>query len=199
VVIAVNKLMGFFELKESGLPAVPWKQYDANTKFDEKYLWTVRMAVYTGSDFNLPRAVGKNSEEALKIASELYNRYNDNGMVVYYPYFIADKSGTLQVNSTEIIIEAVEKDLWNLVTHNRKNVTIINNGQDMKFYGDEKFLRRSEISELYAYAEKTKKTFRRYITSGKTLLLEWSYAYKTDVNNSPIGEKYLVFYEIKEV
>jgi hypothetical protein len=191
--------MGFFELKESGLPAVPWKQYDEKTKLDDKYLWTVRMAVYEGSDFSLPRVVGKRAEEAMKAANDLYNRYKDNGMVVYYPYFIAEKSGTLQVSTNEIVVEAVEKDLWNLVTYNKKNITIINNGQDTKIFGDENFLGEAEASELYAYAEKVRRIFRRYIIAGKTLLLEWSYAYKSDINNSPIGDKYLVFYEIKEI
>lgn len=197
--IALNKLMGFFELKESGLPAVPWKAYDDKTNLDERYLWTVRVAVYEGGDFNLPRVVGKSAEEASKAADELCNRYSNNGMVVYYPYFIAEKSGTLQVSSSEIVVEAVEKDLWNLVTYNRKNVTVINDGQESRIFGDEKFLRKTELHELYTYADKVKKIFRRYILSGKTLLLEWSYAYNTDVNNCPIGEKYLVFYEIKEV
>jgi hypothetical protein len=199
VVIALNKLMGFFELKDSGLPAVPWKQYEEKIKLDERYLWTVRLAVYEGSDFNLPRVIGKSSEEALKAANDFYNRYRDNGIVVYYPYFIAEKSGTLQVCTSGTVVEAVEKDLWNLVTYNRKNVTIINNEQGINFIGDEKFLRKTELSELYTYAEKIKKIYRGYIASGKTLILEWSYAYKTDINNCPIGEKYLVFYEIKEI
>lgn len=191
--------MGFFELRDSGLPAVPWKQYDEKSKMDETFLWTVRVSVYEGSDFSLPRVVGKKADEALKAANDFYNRYKDNGMVVYYPYFIAEKSGTLQVSSSETIVEGVEKDLWNLVTYNRKNVTIINDGQDIKVFGDEKFLGKTELSELYTYAERIKKIFRRYIASGKTLLLEWSYAYKSDINNCPIGEKYLVFYEIKEI
>ncbi|MCM0648252.1 hypothetical protein NBE98_07685 [Clostridium swellfunianum] len=195
----MNKLLGFFELKDSGLPAVPWKQFDEATMLDDKYLWTVRMAVYEGNDFSLPRVVGKRAEEALEAAKDFFNKYRYNGMVVYYPYFIAEKSGTLQVNASDIVVEAVEKDLWNLVTHNRKNVTIINDGNDLKIFGDEKFLKEYELNELYLYAGKIRRIFKRYITEGKTLLLEWSYAYKTDVNNSPIGEKYLVFYEIKEI
>jgi hypothetical protein len=191
--------MGFYELKDSGLPTVPWKQFDERTKLDENYLWTVRMAVYQGSDFNLPRIVGKKAGEACEAAAELYNKYKDNGVIVYYPYFIAEKSGTLQVSTSEIVIEAVDKDLWNLVTYNRKDVTIINNGKNLEIFGDEKFLKKTELNELDTYAEKVRLLFRNYIFAGKTLLLEWSYAYKTDVNSYPIGEKYLVFYEIKEI
>ena len=49
----MNKLMGFLELKEMSLPSIPWKQYTGNEKLDEKYLWTIRSAVYRGED--LPR------------------------------------------------------------------------------------------------------------------------------------------------
>lgn len=190
--------MGFFELKDSGLPSVPWKQFDESTKLDENYLWTIRMAVYEGVDFNLPRLVGKNADEAIQGAKELYNRYKDNGMIVYYPYFIAEKSGTLQISNEEIVIEAVDKDLWNLVTDHKKDVTIIKK-DSLKIFGNKKFISSDELEELYTYADKVKKIFRNYIVAGKTLLLEWSYAYKTDIQNKPIGDRYLVFYEIKEI
>ena len=57
----MNKLMGFLELKEMNLPAVPWKQYSGSEKMDEQYLWTVRCAKYWGDDLNLPRCVGKDA------------------------------------------------------------------------------------------------------------------------------------------
>jgi hypothetical protein len=191
--------MGFFELKESGLPAVPWQEFSEKSVFDDRYLWTVRMALYEGSDFNLPRLIGKKADEAQEGARQLLKNYNHNGMVVYYPYFIAEKSGTLQVNNSEIIIEAVEKDLWNLVTYNKKDITFIKREQSVEVHGNEAFFKKNELDELLQYSNKVKSIFRRFILSGKTLLLEWSYAYKTDANNEPIGDKYLVFYEIKEI
>ena len=196
----MNKLMGFYELKDSGLPAVPWKYFDTSVKLNESYLWTVRTAVDKGEDLNLPRIVGKPAKEALQGATELYNRYKDCGMVLYYPYFIANKSGTLQVSSDNFVIEAVKDDLWNLVTYNKKDVTIIKRNNNQPVYdGNRDFLDKDEDLELSNYAEKVRKIFRDYFYSGKTLLLEWSYAFNTDINKNAIGDKYLVFYEIREI
>mgnify|MGYP007086222378 CR=1 FL=1 len=50
--------MGFLELKEMRLPSVPWKQYTGEEEFEDKYLWTVRSAVYRGDDLNLPDLLG---------------------------------------------------------------------------------------------------------------------------------------------
>lgn len=52
----MNKLMGFLELKEMKLPSVPWKQYTGKENFEDRYLWTVRSAVYRGNDLNLVSA-----------------------------------------------------------------------------------------------------------------------------------------------
>lgn len=195
----MNKLMGFFELKDSGLPSVPWKSFDEKVELDSSLLWTIRTALYSKEDINLPRVVGKTAEEAYDKALELYKRYGDSGMIIYYPYFIADKSGTLKIDREEMVIEAVDKDLWNLVTYNNKDVTIIKRKDETKYYGVRDFLSQDELDKLNLYAEKVRKKFRDYMNSGKTLLLEWSFAYYTDINEQPKGEKYLVFYEIREI
>ena len=70
----MNKLMGFLELKEMSLPSIPWKQYTGNEKLDEKYLWTIRSAVYRGEDLNLPRLVGEDAENATKFAENLLDK-----------------------------------------------------------------------------------------------------------------------------
>lgn len=196
----MNKLMGFFELKDSGLPAVPWKVFSENVKLNEELLWTIRTAVEKGEDLNLPRLVGVRAHEAYEGALSLYNKYKDRGMIVYYPYFIAVKSGTLYVDNSKIVIEAVKKDLWNYVTYNRKDVTVVIE-QDGKVHieGDPDFLEKDEVSELEGYALKVKGLFRGFVAEGRGILLEWSYSYDTDVNKHPIGEKYLVFYEIRTV
>lgn len=191
--------MGFYELKDSGLPAVPWKYFNNDVQLDNKLLWTVRVAVDKGEDLNLPRIVGMPSKEAMSGALDLYKKYKNIGMVIYYPYFIADKSGTLKVSSDEIVIEAVEKDLWNLVTYNKKNVTIISKIDGLIYDGDKSFLSNNEMEELHFYATNIRKKFRDYMTTGKTLLLEWSYAYNTNIDKTPVGDKYLVFYEIREI
>jgi hypothetical protein len=195
----MNKLMGFYELKDSGLPSVPWRNFDESTVMDSSLLWTVRTATYRGEDLNLPRTVGKSSEEAYCAALDLYKRYKDIGTVIYYPYFIAEKSGTLRVSSEDTVIEAVHKDLWNLVTYNNKDVTIIINKDNVFIDGSKEFLSDQELEELRAYNNKIRRKFRDYMISGKTLLLEWSYAYNSDIYKKPKGDKYLVFYEIREI
>ena len=42
---------------------------------------------------------------------------------LFYPYFVAENSDTLEVQDNGIVIEAVYKDLWNLVTNNDLEVT----------------------------------------------------------------------------
>lgn len=196
----MNKLMGFFELKDSGLPAVPWREFDENVNLNENLLWTIRTAIDRGDDLNLPRIVGVKANEAYDGALNLYNKYRKNGIVVYYPYFIAKKSGTLCVDSFKIVIEAVNKDLWNFVTYNEKDVTIIiNNDSKIRFDGNMDFLKEDELSELYTHGLRIRRLFRDIISEGQSILLEWSYAHNTDVNRKPIGDQYLVFYEIRTI
>ncbi|MCX7745566.1 MAG: hypothetical protein N2645_01565 [Clostridia bacterium] len=195
----MNKLEGFYELKKSGLPSVPWEKYDANTVFDEKILWTVRSAVLLGDDLNLPRKVGVNSYEAKEFADQLINNLGENGMVLFYPYFIADKSGVMEVSADRVVIEAVKDDLWNLVTNNKKDVTIIISEEDIFYDGNKDFLSNDEITKLLGYSTSVKRMFRSLIAEGKSIFLEWSFAYISDINKKPTGKKELVFYEIRSV
>lgn len=93
----MNKLLGFFELKDSLLPTIPWRIFDKDVKLDSNMLWTVRTAVHKGDDLNLPRCVGVSEKEAYDFALSTSKKYGENGMIIYYPYFIAEKSGTLNV------------------------------------------------------------------------------------------------------
>lgn len=83
----MNKLLGFYELKNSMLPTIPWKEYKMDTVLDSDILWTVRTAVYKGEDLNLPRSVGTTAEAAIEFAKSTFQRYGKNGMIIYYPYF----------------------------------------------------------------------------------------------------------------
>ena len=192
--------MGFMELREMRLPSVPWKQYTGEEEFSDDYLWTVRSAVYRGNDLNLPRSVGENSEISKMFADQLLKKINNNGIVVYYPYFIAKKSGTLEVKIDKTIIEAVENDLWNLVTYSNCEVTIITNFDGNKtFFGNKNFLDIEEQERIYKHIPEIRRLFRDDLLQGKSALLEWSFAQSCDVNKNPIGEDYLVFYEARTV
>lgn len=192
----MNKLMGFLELKEMNLPAVPWKQYSGSEKMDDHYLWTVRCAKYRGDDLNLPRCVGKDAETATAFAEKLHRRIN--GIVVFYPYFIAEKSGTLLVNKDKVIIEAVHDDLWNLVTHGERDVSITYKEESREYNGSRDFLSDDEQDNILSHVPEIRKTFRNELFS-KDILLEWSFAKNCNKDKKPVGNPYLVFYEARTV
>ena len=157
----MNKYMGFFELKALNVPSVPWDTFTSDTVLDKELLWTIRVATAAGNDLNLPRAVGVDSEEAQARGRELLREYGEKGIVIYYPYFIAEKSGVLDINSQRLVIEAVDKDLWNLVTYGRKDVTVIVRADgDMQMTGDSRFLTPDEISELMRFGAVIRGRFR---------------------------------------
>ena len=197
----MNKLMGFYELKASSLPTIPWEIYTPDVKLDASKLWTIRSAVNRGNDLNLPRLVGKSASEAKQFADKLYNELEQKGLVIYYPYFVAHKSGTLNVFYDKVIIEAVNKDLWNLVTDQDMDVSI-NFDSEMRvsnIVGNEHFLSDKEIDKFLINARKVKHIFRDCLLEGKSILLEWSYASNCSINNNVDNEQYLVFYEARTV
>lgn len=197
--VFMNKLMGFFELKNSNIPTIPWEEYTKETELDNSVLWTIRTAVLKGDDLNLPRCVGKDANTSAIFANDMLGKFNDRGLVIYYPYFIAIKSGTLNIFSDLIVIEAVKKDLWNLVTYSDREVTIRIKDNCSIIDGDGNFLTNQELNELMSQIQKIKSMFRNYLIEGKSILLEWSFALNCDINREPIGKPYLVFYEARTV
>lgn len=195
----MNKMMGFYELKELGLPAIRWKEFKKATSLDKQNLWTIRSAVQRGNDVNLPRMVGERAEIAEEFANELYEKIKDNGMVIYYPYFVAEKSGTLNIYNDKIIIEAVKEDLWNLVSYSDCEVTIIIQEDQIDFRGNKYFINQDELAELRSYANRIRGVFRQDLAEGKSILLEWSYAYDSDIEKKRRGKNYLIFFEIRTV
>ena len=197
----MNKYLGFYELKSLNIPTVRWERFTYDTELDGSKLWTIRVAVEKSKDLNLPRLIGANAEEAGKKGRELLDMFSDRGMVVFYPYFIAEKSGVLEINNTRTVIEAVEKDLWNLVTFGIKNVTMVypnsKNSSNVFFHGDREFLSGEEVDELRKFSSIIRGTYRDELSEGRSILAEWSYAYDTDVSRKPEGDRYLVFFELR--
>ena len=126
-------------------------------------------------------------------------KYGENGMVIYYPYFVAEKSGTLNVFSNKVVIEAVKEDLWNLVTYSKRDVTIIETDDGREYDGDKDFLKADEIDQITSYVHEVKRMFRDDLLEGKSVFLEWSYAYNCDIKKRRTGNRYLVFYEVRTV
>jgi hypothetical protein len=195
----INKLLGFYELKDINIPTVPWEKYSKGMTLDIDILWTVRVALKSGADVNLPRAVGVTAVEAMAKADAFLDMYGDNGLVIYYPYFIADKSGVIDIRSDRTIIEAVDKDLWNLVTHGQKDITIIIEDSDTRYDGNKSFLSADELKLLHDSINRIRSYYRDLLMEGKSIITEWSFAYNTDIERRPSGEKYLVFYELRSI
>ena len=148
---------------------------------------------------NLPRAVGVTAQEATTFAEMLRSRLKDIGMVIYYPYFIANKSGTLNVYRDRIIIEAVPNDLWNLVTYSDRAVTYELSENGIKADGDRAFLTDSELKQITDRVPVIRRTFQDDLLTDKSILLEWSLAQKSNIAKKPVGEEFLIFYELRTI
>lgn len=197
----MNKLQGFYELKYLGIPSIPWKTFSGNETLDPNMLWTIRVAVEFGEDISLPRAVGVTAEEAQRKGQQYLKEYGENGIVIYYPYFIALKSGNIEIKEKQVIIEAVKGDLWNLTEKGCRDITIIHDikTSETKIFGNPDFLKEHELKELQRYVARVRVKYKDYIFDKSSIMLEWSYAINTDVNKRPIGERYLVFYELRRL
>lgn len=195
----MNKLQGFYALKRTNLPTVTWNKYNQDVILDSAFLWTIRTAVMEGEDLNLPRMIGATAKEAMEFARELSLTLKPEDMIIYYPFFIAQKSGVLDISKYRVVIEGVKDDLWNLVTHNKTDLTMIFEGENISVKGDESFLSQAELLELTDCCITVKRQFGREIEEGKSVLLEWSYACKSDLKKQPVGEPSLLFYEIRTV
>ena len=210
----INKLLGFYELRDSSLPSVPWKEYTPEVTLDDDKLWTIRSAIFYGNDFNLPRSVGKGANESKKFADELYKQISiekrignkivipgRKGMVIYYPYFVAKISGTLQISLDSFLIEAVKGDLWNLVTDQKLDASIefSQDGTITSKSGNASILDGKLIDDLKLNAKKVKSFHRDDLLGGSKVLAEWSYAQNCGVDGNPTGDPYLVFYEIRTI
>ena len=115
--------------------------------------------------------------------------------------YIAHKSGTLNVFYDKTIVEAVKKDLWNLVTLQDVDVSIKFDSEMniTDIHGNVNFFEVKEINELLSNVKKIRHIFREDLLEGKSILLEWSYASNCNTNNEVVDEQYLVFYEARTI
>lgn len=197
----MNKLFGFFELKEVSIPSIDWKEFKIGTVLDDSKLWTIRTAKVSGSDTSLPRMVGRSAKECMEFSEDLLKRYGNNLFVVYYPFFGAVKSGTMLVGKDSTTIEATNEDLWNLVDHHILDLSarVSSSGKIRVGIGDSSFFTEDEWKQLIRCSEKVRTYFNKAIRANELVLLEWSFAKDTDVVGNNVGEEYLVFYEAKTV
>lgn len=186
----MNKLQGFKALKELGIPAAPWKFMTADTELSKELLWTIRCAVEVGDDYNLPRAIGVTADRA----KQKFTEFSAKGLkVIYYPYFKAITSGTVDISEECIVIEGVYGDLWKLVTEDRPDFRLMYaNGC---FYNCN--IPTDGFIRLLGYAKQVFARMKGFIEMGKHIYIEWSLAMSVNFLNMPSGKPYIVFYECR--
>lgn len=195
----MNKLEGLYELQKLNIPAINWKRFTDTTKLDNQRLWTIRTAVYEGNDLDLPKLFGADAQTAEKYGKQMSKMIEDKGIVIYYPYLIAEKSGNIQISDESIIIEAIKGDLLPLLRGKSVNVTYIYSKIETKVFGDNNFLSENEINKLLFYAKYLCQVYRYLLLEKSCLQLEFSFASDCDLNNKAIGDPDLVFFEIRTV
>ena len=197
----MNKLEGFFKLKETRLPTVNWVMFGAGDKLSPDFLWTVRCAKLSGADFSLPRKVGAKAEEAEKFAEKLYAKLGGNGIVITYPFFVAEMSGVIIADSEKCEIECVLGDLWNLVEGGAPDFSAVydlKGNKVIRTLGDMRISENDE-KELLNYAGVLRLNLREEIAEGKRAYAEWSYAFDCGADGSPTGSRHLIFYELRTI
>ncbi len=197
--IFMNKLDGFFKLNSINLPTVEWKAFQPGIKFSNDHLWTVRCAVMRGKDFELPRLIGAEAIAAQKFAENLYSKLGAGGLVIYYPFFVAELSGTLIVSQTAAEIECVRGDLWNLVDSGHTDGTLKYDFASDKLMEltNTNALTSERTAELVNCASVLRRSFRDELAEGSSIYTEWSYAFEVNEKKLPHGQAFLVFYELK--
>lgn len=193
--LVLNKLLGFYELKKTGLPTVKWEEFTRTTQLTSDKLWTIRCGVYQGDDTSLPRSIGKCAEVSQNFALSLLSKLQDSGVVIYYPFFKALKSGTILISNNDLIIEAVNDDLRNLT--DGKNPDYINKNNEI--IKGKNFLTKQEFNLLQESIEIAKRYFNSMLLDTRTIYLEWSFAQNVNSIGDLIGSTYLVFYEAKAI
>ena len=80
----MNKLMGFYELRELSIPTIPWKEYFPGVELSDEFLWTIRSAVNHGDDLNLHI---QDRRSGTGIKKELHDRNRDSQYAAGCAYF----------------------------------------------------------------------------------------------------------------
>lgn len=83
--------------------------------------------------------------------------------------------------------------------YGKRDVTIIETDDGREYDGDKDFLKADEIDQITSYVHEVKRMFRDDLLEGKSVFLEWSYAYNCDIKKRRTGNRYLVFYEVRTV
>ncbi|MDO5520019.1 MAG: hypothetical protein Q4G58_05965 [bacterium] len=179
------------------LPTIPWEQCYTTSTLDDSILWTVKNEPYGEKQGKIYGRIGITSNEAKAYISSEYKNLEHKRMLIYYPYYTATKSGTIDLSYDRIVIEAVEGKIENLKKKHRVNETIIFRDESIEIFGDEDYMTKEETLTLIDYAKQLKKRASTELEFGKNLIFYWSFVQETKRNMIPRDETRLLFHQIK--
>ncbi len=179
------------------LPTIPWEQCRTTSTLDDSILWTVKNEPYTADQGKIYGRIGITSSEAKAYISSQYENLERKRMLIYYPYYTAVKSGTIDLSYDRIVLEAVEGKIENLKKNHRVNETIIFREESIEIFGDENFMTREETLSLIDYAKQLKTRTGKELEFGKNLIVYWSIVQETKRNMIPRDKSQLLFHQIK--
>lgn len=191
----MNKLEGMYELKRSRLPAVDWNLFHEATVLSDSCFWTIRTAVFKGQDLHLLKLFGKKGREATAFGVKCLHKMKDKGIVFYYPYLTAEKSGVLQFDVNSIQLECVAGDLGRLLGGSSTDASYYWKGADLKEHGN-KILSGKEKTELLEWVFYCRRRYRYIMALEEKMQLEFSYVRDKDPEHQPSR---LVFSEMRTI
>lgn len=179
------------------LPTIPWAPCRTTEALDDTILWTVKNEPYSFNDGKIYGRIGVTSNEAMHYIKSQYQDLGNRRMLIYYPYFTAAKSGTIDLSYDRIVIEAVEGKIENLKKKHRVDETIIFREEEIEILGDEAFLTKEETLHLIDYAKQLRNRCQNDIAFGRNIIVYWSIVQETRKNMIPRDDQKLLFHQIK--
>ena len=210
-----TKLEGLLRIDELKLPHPNWKfvtlgsepEAQLNQRLQSKTInadklalsdkqkWTVRTCLLgnvTEIEFGLKRAVGIDSNQVadkLKEFREHYDRQKLHVVFVIYPYFLASKSGIIELHSFEIMLESVSGSQWRLTEEGAPSESWTYEGPHDKV-SVSKFRRKSDQEMNILTLEEVERLSTCAIAiSDNDVLLEWTIT----------PDETLLFYDMRPV
>jgi hypothetical protein len=174
---SINKYQGLMLLKQCRLPTISWNVFTYDTTLCDSYRWTLRAVRDSGNDFGLPIFLDISSKEAIDIGRRLLDQYSSNKYILLvYPYFTSEKSGTVKVEIGSIVVEAVKGNCSDLTRYSKLDISLIYKDTRDVVYGDITFFTDEELVTIERYASRLRRQFFRMVLDGFIVVLEWSFA-----------------------
>lgn len=180
----MNKLEKFYILKQCGLPCPKFYEYKKEDTIKEEGLLCVRCVMRKGRESSLSKVTAVFKDVATQKAREFSNKYEDDVIVFYYSYFVANASGTLLIDDNEAYAEIVKGNLWNMKNGKDMNLVATYRKGKVSVLGDTRIMNSFELIDLFSFIESAKK-----ISHNDSIILSWSLTNKREI----------IFYDFKVI